>query len=318
MTKKKIIKGSVIFIIYVAILVYLISYVLSNAEIMEKITNASLVYIVFGIGTTIINYILMAWLDITCAKTYMVSIHAFESVGLTFIASSINLVVPLQFGSVLKAMYFKKKMSLAYSKYISIVSGTGIVTVVVTIGQLILCLILSAFRWNVEKVYIIGLIVAFIVGIIFFSLIVRHQEMILNKVPFKRYTLPVMQGFFELINDNRTMIGCICNRIIASLLGGLRFFFIFRILGVKTDVLSGMLYYGIFSASSVIPILPGNIGISEVLVGIMNSILGSEFDIGVTVVLIERFYYYFVAIMGALLSALPVWKMYNKDNIEKQ
>jgi len=312
MTKKKVIKGVILFTVYNIIFIFLIRYVVNNAEIMQRIASAPLHYVFLGMCSSAVCMILTGLMDVCCAWVYGVKIRYGESIGLTYIASSINLILPLQMGSIVKAVYFKKKITLSYSKYISIVSGTVVINLMVTFVQLIVCLIISALKWEVSSFYIFVLTVIFAAAIICFALALFFQDSIMKILPFKKISVPIMQGFFELMNDRKAMFLVTINLIVSALLGGLRFSFIFKMLGFDSDVLNSMLYYGFYAASTIVPILPGNIGISETLVGIMNTILGSDFDIGVTVVLVNRVYYYMVAIAGALMAAFPIWQLYNK------
>ena len=316
MTKKKVIQGILIFGVYVAVFVFLIQYITGNADIMRRIAASPLPYVFAGMSCTAICIMLSGLLDVSCARVYGVKVRYWESIGLTYIASAINLVLPLQMGSVIKAMYLKKKMTLPYTKYISIVSGTIVINLMVTFVQLILCLILSSIRLGVSVFYTAILTGIFAAGILCFVLALFFQNGILKILPFKKLSVPILQGFFELMGNRRAMLLVTLNLIVSALLGGLRFSFIFRMLEFGGGILEGMLYYGCYTASSIIPILPGNVGISETIVGIMNTILGSDFDIGVTVVLVSRIYNYLITIVGAILFALPIWIRYNQNNGE--
>lgn len=310
--KKKIIQGIILFGIYIIIFAFLIKYVSGNTEIIDRIMSASLMDVMMGVLCSCVSMVLTGLMDVTCAHLYGVNIGRAESVGLTYIASAINLILPLQMGSMVKAVYLKRRLSLTYSRYISIISGTMVINIMITFVQVILCMIIVSSRISVDGRYTYFFMAVFILMMICIVIAVKKQEFIMRILPFKRISAPIMTGFYELITDKETVMLVSGNLLMSSILGGIRFFFIFRMLDFGGGVLHGVLYYGFYNASSVIPILPGNIGLSETIVGIMNSLMGSDFDIGVTTVLINRVYYYIVAIIGATISAFPLWARYSK------
>ena len=275
---------------------------------MSRIHNASPALVVLGIACIFFSLILTGLMDVTCIKAYNIQIRCWESVGLTYLASALNLIFPLQMGSILKAVYFKRKINLGYTKYISIVSGTTVINLMVTFVILIGCLILSSLRWNLESYLIFLLILIFVIALLSFALVIKFQDIVLRFLPFKKISVPIMQGFFILLKNRRVVTLTTLNLLFSSFLGGIQFTLIFKMLGFGGDLLNGLLYYGIYTASTIIPILPGNIGISEMLVGLLNTILGSDFDIGVTVVLVSRIYYYIISILGSILAIYPLMK----------
>ncbi len=313
MTKRKVIRGIILFAVYIGIFTFLIQYVSNNTNTIDRIKNASISDVIVGLLCTAFSMILTGIMDVSCARVYNIKIKYGESIGLTYIASLINLVLPLQIGSIVKALYLKKKLRLTYSRYVSIISGTAVINVMITLVQIISCLIFVASRITNSRIHIIMLCSVLAVLLLCFFIATRKQEFIIKVLPFKRVSTPIMRGFFELISNKRAVCLVAINLMVSALIGGIRFYFIFRMLGFSGGMLDGILYYGVYNASSIIPILPGNIGISEALVGIMNSILGSNFDIGVTTVLVNRVYYYIIAIAGSLIAALPLWIRYNKE-----
>jgi uncharacterized membrane protein YbhN (UPF0104 family) len=311
---RKVIRSVIIFAVYIAVLVFLIRYVSRNADIMERIAAAPKVLVAFGLLAPALSVTLSAFLDITCAKAYGIKLTVPDAVVFTFVASAINLVIPLQMGSVIKAIYYKKKMALSYSRYISILSGTVVISLTITFVLLIISLFVTMMKWNTDRKYVLLLSAIFLAAAAVFAVVLRKQDRILDILPFQKYTRPVMAGFFEIINSRRAMALCSGNFLLSMLLGGLRFVSIFSILGMHTGFVNGMLYYALYRTSSIVPILPGNIGISEAIVGVMNMILGEAFDAGVTTVLINRIYYYMVALLGAVIAAIPAWRMFRNGS----
>lgn len=312
LSKRKVIKSVTIFCIYLVVLYFLIRYVVRNTDMLERIADAPASLVALGVITTVLGIVLSGFLDITCAKVYGIKLPSIDVVVFTFVASAMNLVLPLQIGSMVKAIHYKKKMRLTYSRYLSVISGTIIINLMVTFIVLIMSLFVTMIKWNTDKKYIVIVSLVFIIGVAIVIVVLLFQERILKILPFKTYTLPVMTGFFEIFNNKRAMVVCSLNHLFMIILGGIRFATIFRCLDVSTGFVNGMLYYGLYCTSTIVPILPGNVGISEAIVGVMNLIIGSDFDVGVAIVLINRIYYYVIALLGALLSAIPALILYRK------
>ncbi|MBR2674866.1 MAG: flippase-like domain-containing protein [Mogibacterium sp.] len=313
----KILRGIIVFTVYVIVVVVLIRYISENTEMTERILNAPRVYMIIGIVTMAASLFLSALLDVTCADTYGIKLQVKDAAVFSIVATAINLVIPFQMGSMLKAVYYKKKMELSYSRYISIMSGTVVIKLAVTFLFLTLSLLISTFKWN-TGMKIVGIaFLLFLGSVAGVLMLVFLQEKILIILPFKKYTYPIMRGFFDILSDKKTMALCSLNNFAYMILGGIRLSSIFACLGLPAGIVNGMLYWSLCNVSSAVPILPGNIGISEAFVGLTNMLFNEDFNAGVSVVLVNRIYYYLVAIAGALILAVPAWIMYDRASRDK-
>lgn len=310
LSQRKNIKGIILFVVYLVVAYGLIIYLKNNIDLIEKVVNAPKWIVLTCFITSIIGIFLNGYLDITCAKVYGIHLALKDVMVFTFIATACNLILPLQMGSVIKAVYYKKKMHLNYLKYISIVSGTTVVRVIFYFVALLFSLGLLIFEWNLDKKYIISVLIIFGFGMFLLYLILRYQTIVLNHLPIKEYSRPIMQGFFELMNDRRTVLECLLNYLLLMILSVIRFRSIFECLGINVGMIDVLLYSSLYYAANIMPILPGNIGVSEAVMGITNMILSSDFDTGMNVVLISRIYYYIVVAIGALCMTIPAWRMY--------
>lgn len=307
--RKNIIKIAM-FAVYIVVLAVLIRYVMANEAVLHKLKNADLALIMIGVSTTVCSVVLTGAMDVTCAKAYGIGIRLRESVIFSFIASAVNTVMPLQLGSAIKAVYYKRKSALSYSKFVSIMAGTMVLNVVITLACALLTVVFVLSDHSDMRASIVFMGVAIIcisAGLVFLN---GFRTFILRVVPFKKYTLPILNGYYDLMLNKRTVMLCIANILACNILGGIRFFAILSMLGATDNYLLSLMYYCITSASGMIPILPGNIGISEGIIGVIHSAMNAEFSIGVTLVLINRIYYYLVTIVGTVLFSVPAWMLY--------
>ena len=309
---KQIVRGIIAFVVYVFILISLFVYIGNNADIMQRIFSSQLEYVIYGVICSGISVILTGLMEVYCVRVYGVNLKCLDAVGITFIASACNLFLPFQGGSIMKAMYLKRTVALAYSKYISIVSGTIVVNCFVILFQLMISSLFFMYEKNIQNIYILflGGVILFFMYVFVICAFLKHKKIMLNIIPFKRIFIPILESFCKFLEDKRVLFCVISKFVFSAFLGGISFYFTFLMLGYDSTVFSSMLYYAVYTASTVIPILPGNVGISEFFVGMLNSIFVDGFAAGVTLVLITRVYYYIVSVMGASMFLLPIWRRY--------
>lgn len=309
---KQIARGIIAFVVYVFILISLFVYIGNNADIMHRIFSSQIEYAIYGIICSGISVVLTGLMEVYCVRVYGVNLKYLDAVGITFIASACNLFLPFQCGSVIKAMYLKRTIALSYSKYVSIVSGTIIVNFSVILFQLLVSLFFVFHENNVQNIYMIlaGGIILLLLYIFVVNIFLKYKNIVFNIIPFKRMFIPVLESFCKFLENKKALFCVISKFVLSAFLGGISFNFTFLMLGYDSTIFSSMLYYAIYTASTIIPILPGNVGISEFFVGTLNSILTDGFVAGVTLVLITRVYYYIASVMGASMFLLPVWHRY--------
>ncbi len=312
--KRKIalIKDIVCFILYIIIFIYLIYYFFNNQEIVQGVLSTPLDRIFLNICCAACSVLVVAGMDIYCARVFNLRLKWGEVIGITFVASALNLFLPLQMGSAIKAYYYKKKFHLPYSKYISIASGTAILQIFLTIVQLLICIIGMFFCWKVGGEYIWMVVGVLFVGIICFIFLLKCKTYVERIVPFKKYVLPIIEGFYQLAENQKAICGCSSMLLIGIVLGSIRFWNILNSFDSNIMFINASLYFGIYTASSIVPVLPGNIGIAEGMVGLMMVIFGHDFDLGMSAVLINRIYIYIVTLIGALAAGFPIYRSLKK------
>lgn len=309
----KIVWSVISFILSVYILFSCCKFIFENKDIVYNIKNTKLIWIEIGILSCILGDLVTAYMDKNCAEAVGVNIKYIRTVEITCITQAANCFLPLQMGTAIKAIYLKKLYKMPYSKYISIYSGTSIIQILVSCLQLIFCLLLlithSEANMNVALAVIIGILFVILVTII---LMVKKKELILRIIPLKKYTLGILDGFYCLLENRRAIKVSIWARAVNAVLGGIRFWAIYYILGVSQGIVLGMFSFGVYATSLIVQILPGNMGISDALVGLTQSLAGSSFDVGMAVVIINRLFSYLVSIIGFLIFVIPFCKRYSR------
>lgn len=186
---------------------------------------------------------------------------------------------------------------------------------IITVAQIILYFLFMSFLGIGYSNYILLSILCLSIFAGCFYCFLKYKNYILYKISsWNTKIYSIIESFYILFEKPKTVFFVFVNLLLHVILGSIRFSCIFMILGLKDPWICGGLYYGLYIASTIVPVLPGNIGISEILVGIANSLLGSAFDAGITAVLIERIYYYFVSFAGAMIAACLLWIRWEKKS----
>ena len=135
-------------------------------------------------------------------------------------------------------------------------------------------------------------------------------------LPFKEQVKSVTEGLYEIVANKKIIAINGLIYILSTICISVRFAYIFRFVeGQQLSIVDAIFYQSAYQVSSFVILLPGNIGISEVLVGAANNLLGSGFDVGVAVTLINRMLYY---IMCFALGVLSWIAMLGKSLYEKK
>lgn len=316
MTLSKKIRKVAGILIGLVVLCLLVRFVIEKKEIFIKLRTMDFGDVLFCLTITAGAILCTSLIDKSLAETLEVKIGYVDCIGTTFVAAAVNMVVPMSMGSVIRAQYLKRRCNLSYSKFISVTAGAAVLQVIITLLEALLSLLLATIFMKTDKRVVLIVAILFIGAIGGIYVASRYQKWFLKWLPFKTFTEPIFKSFFKLIAVKKVMLTCTVLYIINTMLMATRFYFTFKILGSQVSILNAILYQGVYTVSGLVYILPGNIGIGEMLIGITNSFLGSNFDIGVAATLINRVIYYIACIAGGMLFVLPLYKRYMNKILE--
>ena len=308
----RIIKGGICYIIYFIVIFLVIRYLKDNTDSFINAFSAPVYFFILVFFCNHISLMLTAIMDKVCAEIFSVKMTYIEALELVYVSSALNLILPFQTGSMLKAIYMKRKLTLKYSEYVSIMSGTAVINILVSVAQIILCLLVIGLKMSFDFSLIILFLVIMLVIVLVMVFSIKNQHVINKVIPFKKYSIPIINGFFTLLRDKRAVLYITFNYIFTAILGWIKFVLIIHSLQGNINFVDIGLYYGLYNASGIIQIIPGNVGISEAFVGMINSIMGRDFNLGVATVMVYRIYYFVFTLFGAIIFGYPIWKRYNK------
>ncbi len=287
-------------IITLAVLAVFAGYFVFNIESFKPLLHLNVALLVL---------IAAADLALICANGVVVKlilqpfnkwISITESIYVALISSVGNFFAPAGSGFGFRAVYLKRKHGLAYSEFISTLSGNYIIFLLV--NSLIALAALAALRSRSGKEYFI--LVFVFVGFLLLSLVMvfvklpkRDPEKSVNN----RYLRRFIEVFFDAVNGWGKIAAN--RKLLAGLTLVIFFNFLVTLVVVKCEILSIHLAIGttelvLFNVlgglSLFINITPANLGVKESIYIFCSHVLGLSVSQVVLIGLIDRAVLFFV------------------------
>lgn len=245
--------------------------------------------------------------------TYGIPLGLVDWMGVVFVANAMALVLPMRADLIFTATYYRRTKNFAYTKSASVAAGNVVFGVMFALLQLfvaLLCTGLIEGQWP-------GLLWLMCLGmsavVVVFLIIARWFE---NRMPafLRKYKMVVniVSGFNALLGNRRLLwklLGCLTlNNILHLFL----YMACFRGIGMQVTVYQALFYNSISRLVNLVSIVPGNIGIKQLVMGIAGSLMGDVFQNGVVVSLIQSISLVIVYIVVGGAFAWPVWKRWDR------
>jgi uncharacterized membrane protein YbhN (UPF0104 family) len=259
--------------------------VFNNLERLNYLFNFSIHTLFLLIFLVLLNISIRGIINLYLYPLFSVKLSLAESIRLV-VLNIIGNQLPLAGGMVAKGVYLKQKHNLAFSHYLPVTAALYVCFIGVS-GFLGLTVLLYLYAVNNTPFYWLLWIAftGFVVGMISLWLPIK-PGIFSDRV--KKQLLELNYGWQALgKNPALLMKLCILQVVVLTAIGS-RFFFEFQM--VSQDV--ALSHCFLFSASTILTRLlsfaPGAIGLREGIVGIVSEILGFDFALGATVVMIDR------------------------------
>lgn len=224
-----------------------------------------------------------------------------DAIGLSFIANSLNQIMPYRPGMIYRYLFLKSKYQMSLGLFISIMSLYLLFTLIVSLlfiligwwqGQL--------YAIEIKNFAYLGLCLLLLVplALVFTqpsqNLAGEHNPKLLEKFQIIKKSLLIPKYLF-------------INAIIFLAIQGIttvNFYIIFNALNFEMAWATCMFFAGMLSLTSVINVTPGNIGVSESLIATMTLALYQDFSMGLLAGLLFRVTQW---IPGMFLGVLFGW-----------
>jgi uncharacterized membrane protein YbhN (UPF0104 family) len=222
-----------------------------------------------------------------------------ESVGISSIAAFFNLFIP-QGTTIVKAVYLNHRYNIPYSKAPAFFLGILVIFLLVGSGFLLLSnMILLLMK---ETIPVIIWIFAIVVSFSGLLLIVDIPKTLFKKNKFINGLLAnFSEGWRELRTNKSCIIKASFYQIIIFCCSGVSMAVAYRALGININPLFAISFSAVYLCSTILTIIPGNLGIQESIFGVLSSQMGLAFSQGVIMSTLIR-----LIVLSTLFVSFPV------------
>ena len=207
-------------------------------------------------------------------------VHWRDWLGLSYVASFLNQLLPYRPGLAFRFIYLKRYYLFKTSDFIGI---TFFIFIILAGAALTLALI-STIMGNLPKQLNGNLLPA--IGI--FTLFLSALALIKWFAKSKGTPLKGTHALTKIMHHPILILISTISTISALLFGGLAFYTIFIDIDLALPFLHCVFLISLFSISMLIPITPGNIGVTESIIGAMTQMLYGDFTQGFAAVALYR------------------------------
>lgn len=289
-------------ILVIVICVLGVKFIIDNRELFSFLKTLTLGEVGICAGTMIFNFFFTAAIDKTLMKALEVQLSWFDIITVTFVNAFLNCIMPFGSAYFIKAKYLKDKSGLSYTKFIALTMGVTFINFYVVILTTMAVLLMSGIEREIlfQAEFMLGL--GTLLSVLAFWLCYRINGAIVERLPFKRYLKQIVEGLYELSKKKNIISICAVLFLMGTLVISLRFMMISLFMGERISYAEAVFNQCAYSMSSLITILPGNIGINEIFVGIANRFLNSNFNTGVAITMVNRMIYYSFCFLAGIIS----------------
>lgn len=245
--------------------------------------------------------------------TYQIDLGLVDWMGVVFVSNAMSLVLPMRADLLFTAAYYRRTKNFAYTNSASVAAGNVVFGVMFALLQLfaaLLCTGLIEGQWP-GLLWLLWLGMSAVIAV--FLVIARWFE---NRMPAflckYKIVVNIVSGFNALLGNHRLLwklLGCLTvNNVLHLFL----YMACFRGIGMQVTVYQALFYNSISRLINLVAIVPGNIGIAQLVMGVAGSLMGDVFQNGVVVSLIQSISLVIVYIVVGGAFAYPVWKRWDK------
>ena len=251
-------------------------------------------------------------------SVYDVPLDLVDWMGVVFVANAIAYVLPMRADLIFSATYYKRAKGLAYVKSVSMAAGNVVFGVMFALLQMLAALLCAGFlngQWPLLLWAVLGVGAAGVAVFLWLALRLEdHQPAFVRNHKLLR---DVITGFNALLRNRKMLRQLLLCLIVNNVFQILLYMECFRAVGMPSPFHQVLLYNSLSWLSTVLSIVPGNIGLKEAVLGVAASQMGALFQSGVAASLMQRAAVMIVYLVMGLAFAWPVWRRYIRGKKEE-
>lgn len=246
-----------------------------------------------------------------------VKLRLVDWVGVVFVTNAVAYVLPMRADLMVSAAYYKRVKGLAYTKSASLAAGNVVFGTAFALMEMMLSLLLSGIfkglwplaLWVFCAVCSVGLGV-----FVYLALRFSHgQSRLIRRFGLVR---GVAEGFCELMENRRLLLRLLLCTVGSHAVHLVLYMQCFASMGLTVAPYEALLSNSISRLSTIVAVVPGNVGIREAVMGAAMSLLGSPFLNGFAVSLLQRVSVMVAYAVGGLGFAYPVWRKWKNGRTD--
>ncbi len=302
--------STILFVLFVGLLAY---YVATHWAEMRGLLSLSPDVLAALLGLGLISALINSLYHLAMLRTYGLKLSLVDWMGVVCVSNAIAYVLPMRADLVFSATYYKRVKGLAYVKSVSMGAGNMVFGVGFSLLQIVVALLCMGFidgAWPLT-LWLISLVG--VAGLLAFLWLCGHAESrISGRLKKIKLVGEVIAGFNALVRNG----GLLWRLLVCMVLGNLgklvTTMVCFRAVGVPVTLYEALFYSSVSWLSSIVAIVPGNIGLKESVMGVATVMLGALFTEGVAASLLDRVTIMMVYIALGLVFAIPVWRNFGR------
>lgn len=299
--------------LFLVLIALLAAYLYRNREeLLSLLTfDAATVFwiLLTALGACVVNCVYHKLI----LDTYHIPLTLTDWMGVVFVANVLAFVLPLRADLIFSATYYKRTKGFAYGKSVSVAAGNIIFTVVFALLQMLaalLCTGLMEGQWP-PVLWLVWAACTAAVGA-FITLSLFFQDRMPKFLSKYRKVQEIVTGFNDLLRNRSLLWKLLACLTANNLLHLFLFMACFRAIDMNVTVYQALFYNSVNRLSSMVAIVPNNLGIREAVMGVSSQLMGDLFQSGVVVSLLHSAALMVVYIVVGAGFACPVWRNWSR------
>jgi uncharacterized membrane protein YbhN (UPF0104 family) len=288
----------------IALLGGLSFYVQKNATTFSQLKGINLSFALMLVALHAIDFLFIGHVYQLPLSKHQIKLNFKEWYGLSVVTELFNMILPAKGGTGLRMMYMKDKKSLSLREFFSM--SFSVIVVGFTLLGIAGLLYSHYFLTKIHPLYDL-------LDSIFFALTISGVLLILgNEFISKVFKIKRRRSPRVYLTDKQLSSKIAIIWVFIFILYTLRVFVLFKSLGIQLHLSDSIEISFILLVVSFFQVLPGNIGVKEIITAYIGKQYGIEFETALVASLIDRallllflfpvgFYYYWKLFLQATL-----------------
>ena len=277
----------------------ILSYAWSIREVFQPITELSLTTLGCLLLLTVIQLGLQTVLlplMLSCLGAQL-PWRTWLPVGI--LTSTANMLLPAQGGTALRSLYLKKQHNINYSDTVAITSFQLIIRL--CCFTLVAAIALAVYLHKQDSDALSLLLITLILALTLPALVWHFQHLLLKRLSHP-WLKSLARAFFQLARNQRLLGLSLSINLLILFSNAALFAILFSVFNVPVSMELIMLYTSLKYISLIFNIVPGGMGVSELLSGFLTSLLYGNFEAGVAAALCARGLALLIALSSSSLA----------------